>query len=121
MRKRVNDGEIFVTESDKSKRFVILTRDQYIRSGRLHTKKDLKIEKDQIHRVQKTVNDHCEWLTNIFMVGENWNHRERISQSMGDCSEAVAPLYLLIKDHKGWREEDGVPPPHDQYVLEEEV
>ena len=30
---------------------------------------------------------------------------------MIDNSESVAPLYLLIKDHKGWLEESGMPPP----------
>ena len=30
---------------------------------------------------------------------------------MTDRGEVVAPLYLLVKDHKGWRPEDGTPPP----------
>ena len=30
---------------------------------------------------------------------------------MVDQGEVIAPLYLLIKDHKAWRESDGVPPP----------
>ena len=45
------------------------------------------------------------------MCGTNWNHSERVASSMEDNSEAVAPLYLLIKDHKGWSEGDNEPPP----------
>ena len=30
---------------------------------------------------------------------------------MEDVSEAVAPLYLLIKDQKGWKEDDNEPSP----------
>ena len=30
---------------------------------------------------------------------------------MLDGSESVAPLYLLIKDHKGWLESSNTPPP----------
>ena len=111
LRRRVKEGSIIITETDKSKRFVVMTRDQYIQSGLEHTSKDLEVKDEQIHKVQKSVNDHCEWLNMIFKIGENWNHSERISHSMTDRSEAVAPLYLLIKDHKGWKETDSKPPP----------
>ena len=30
---------------------------------------------------------------------------------MTDRGEVVAPLYLLVKDHKGWSSEQGTPPP----------
>ena len=111
LRKRVKDGEIMITETDKSKRFSVLTREQYIDSGKKHTEKDILVNKEQIHKVQKYVNDHCDWMREIFMCGTNWNHCERVAGSMDDNSEAVAPLYLLIKDHKGWKEEDKIPPP----------
>ena len=61
--------------------------------------------------LQKVVNDHCMWLSQIFNVGSNWDHNDRIRQSMNDKGEVVAPLYLLIKDHKGWSEEGNCPPP----------
>ena len=111
LRKKVKEGIIVITETDKSKRFCILTPEQYINSGEEHTKKDKKVNRDQIKKVQKTVNDHCGWLGEIFGCGDNWDHRDRIINSMNDCSDAVAPLYLLVKDHKGWKEESGDPPP----------
>ena len=64
-----------------------------------------------VHKLQKAANDHCFWIRKIFNIGANWNHGDRISQSMSDKGDVVAPLYLLIKDHKGWKEEDGCPPP----------
>ena len=36
---------------------------------------------------------------------------ERVEQSMVEHSEAVAPLYLLVKDHKGLSQESGEAPP----------
>jgi len=111
LQNRVKMGEIVVTETDKSKRFCILTKQQYERSGEKHTKNDREINSDEVPKIQKTVNDHVDWLTEIFKIGEKWNQHERIKQSMKECSESVAPLYLLVKDHKGWHESDGVPPP----------
>ena len=43
--------------------------------------------------------------------GADWNHEDRMSSNMVDNTEIVAPLYLLVKDHKGWSEETGKPPP----------
>ena len=111
LQKRVKNREIVVTETDKSRRFCVLTVEQYLASGRKHTKNDKVISYDDLHNVQKTVNDHGTWLRQIFGIGNNWNHAERISHSMTDRGEVVAPLYLLIKDHKGWSFEDGTPPP----------
>ena len=111
LQRRVAAGELVITETDKSKRFCILTTEQYFEAGRKHVENDLKVGVEEVCVLQKLVNDHCHWLSKIFNVGANWEHSERISQSMCDRGEVVAPLYLLIKDHKGWKEEDGTPPP----------
>ena len=111
LQKRVASGELIITETDKSKRFSILKSDQYYASGQKHVRNDQKVSMEVVSKLQKLVNDHCYWLGKIFGVGVNWDHEERISQSMNDKGDVVAPLYLLIKDHKGWREEDGCPPP----------
>ena len=111
LQKRVASGELVVTETDKSKRFSILRAEQYYASGQKHVKDDVIVDAETVSKLQKTVNDHCHWLGKIFNIGANWEHTERITQSMCDKGEVVAPLYLLIKDHKGWREGDGIPPP----------
>ena len=41
----------------------------------------------------------------------NCKQSERVTNSLHDASESIAPLYLLIKDHKGWREDQRTPPP----------
>ena len=119
LQKRVMNEEIIITETDKSKKFCVLTTNQYYQSGKKHTEKDLKISVDQVKDVQKTVNDHSFWLRRIFGLGAERGHEERIGNSMTDRGEVVAPLYLLVKDHKGWSYEDGVPPPPlDQSAVE---
>ena len=89
----------------------MLTRSQYVQAGAKHVCKDKMISYDQLHSVQKLVNDHSKWLKRIFNIGCEWGHDERIAASMPDKGEVVSPLYLLIKDHKGWSPEDGTPPP----------
>ena len=111
LRKRVNNKEIVITQTDKSRRFCVLRYDQYLDSGHKHTNKDMEIEHSHLKAVQRGVNDHCTWLRKIFNIGASWGHEDRFTSSMTDNSEVVAPLYLLVKDHKGWRQEDGVPPP----------
>ena len=43
LQERVKQGEIVVTETDKSRRFCVLTRSQYNEAGMKHTSKDEKI------------------------------------------------------------------------------
>ena len=111
LQERVRSNELVVTETDKSRRFCVLEKSQYELSGKKHTDKDIRILPDQLHSIQKHVNDHNKWLKRIFNIGSEWGQEGRISNSMVDKGEVVSPLYLLIKDHKSWSEEDGSPPP----------
>jgi len=111
LQKRVLNKEIIITETDKSRRFCVLKYDQYLASGMKHTKNDMIVTCEQVKVLQKCVNDHSKWLRRIFGLGSCWGHEERIGNNMTDKGEVVAPLYLLVKDHKGWSVSDGSPPP----------
>ena len=111
LKKRVENGELVVTETDKSKRFCLLTREQYLESGKKHVQKDVEIQPHDLLQIQSNVNTHCEWLSQIFNVGANWEQSERAGNNFIDKSESVAPMYLLVKDHKGWSESHGCAPP----------
>ena len=43
LKKNIKAGLLVVCDTDKSKRFSLLTRDQYIASGMKHTEKDIEI------------------------------------------------------------------------------
>ena len=111
LQKRVQNNELIITETDKSRRFCVLKYDQYFASGLKHTSKDMKVSNEQVKSLQKVVNDHTVWLRRIFSIGAKWGHEERLENSMVDRGEVVAPLYLLVKDHKGWFGEDQPAPP----------
>ena len=100
-----------ITETDKSKQFAVVSKDQYRLSGLKHTSKDQEISANQPQKLQNVVNFHSEWLSYIFGAGCNCYQSDRVGNSMNENSESVAPLYLLVKDHKGWSESMKTPPP----------
>ena len=57
---RINSGVIMVTPTDKSGRFSVLTRDQYLESGHTHTDKDEMVTWDDI-RYLKNQEMHICW------------------------------------------------------------
>ena len=63
--KRVRNGEIFITSTDKSSRFAILNRKQYLETGHSHTCKDKETNWAEIMYLQSQVNSHMWWLLNI--------------------------------------------------------
>ena len=69
------------------------------------------VKEETVKKVQKVANDHTWWLRRIVRCGEDWGPEDRMASNMCDQTEVVAPLYLLIKDHKGWGKDDQKPPP----------
>ena len=112
LKNRVKSGEIVVATTDKSKRFAILSKKQYIDAGNCHTKNDIEINPRQIKKIQKNVNDHVFWLNQILQPGLNWNHTDRMSKNVQDWGEQVCLMTCLIKDHKNWSPYSTEPPPH---------
>ena len=111
LKKRIKDGSLIICDSDKSKRFIALTRDQYVASGLKHTKNDVEIQPHQVKHIQSVVNDHVWWLTKMSNCGSNWKHEDRMHKNTLDKGEQVCPMVLLIKDHKGWSPDMNTPPP----------
>ena len=48
LKKRVTEGEIIICQTDKSGRFCVLTREQYLEAGLEHTKNDRMISQEEI-------------------------------------------------------------------------
>ena len=111
LKKRIAAGEIIVCETDKSKRFCILTPKQYFESGLKHTKNDIEISPDKVKRVQNFVNDNVNWLREITRLGENWGHSDRMKKNLTDKGEQTCLMTLLMKDHKKWTQDSDLPVP----------
>ena len=111
LRKRIKNGSLVIADTDKSKRFACLSRDQYIASGMKHASKDIEISPSKVKRIQSTVNDHTWWFKSMSNCGSNWGHEDRMARNILDKGEQACPMVLLIKDHKEWSIESGEPPP----------
>ena len=111
LRNRISKGELLVVNTDKSKRFCILSPKQYLESGSAHTDKDLEIDPHQIKKIQTVVNNHTWWAKEILQCGANWGHSDRMSTNLEDNGDQVCKMTLLIKDHKKWSPGSEGPPP----------
>ena len=111
LKKRIANGELMVVDTDKSKKFAILSQKQYIESGKVHTDKDVEIEPHLIKKIQRSVNNHSWWAKEIFQCGYNWGHSQRMSTNLEDSGDQVCSMTLLVKDHKQWSPGSEGPPP----------
>ena len=111
LKKRVRDGTLIISDTDKSKKFALLTPEQYLAAGEVHTSKDLEISPSEIKKIKNVVNDHTWWFKTIMNVRSNWSHEDRISKNVIDKGEQACQMVLLIKDHKKWSADLGKPPP----------
>ena len=102
LKKKVNNGNLLVCQTDKSGRFAILTRQQYLDAGYEHTKKDVEIEVAENEDVERTLNGHLKWFSKIVNMGEYWDQMDRNRRNLLNQGLAVCKMTLLIKDHKSW-------------------
>ena len=110
LRERVMEGEIIVCQTDKSSRFAVLTKQQYLDSGRIHTEKDKKITWKDIKYIQSQVNNHVWWLSHILGYAEKTDS-SRMLKNLQNHSLEVPDMALLVKDHKQWRPDTKKPVP----------
>ena len=107
LKSRIKKGELVVCQSDKSNKFCVLSREQYIAAGLSHCSKDLKVNSTEVKRLQAFVNSNVAWIHDIVGTGHHWNHHDRIIRSTNDQGCQIAPLKILIKDHKNWSQKSG--------------
>ena len=99
LKDRIKHGDIIVSQTDKSSRFAVLTKAQYLQSGKTHTSKDKKISWKDIRFLQSQVNSHVWWLCNILGYGAKTDS-QRVLRNKKNNSLEVPDMALLIKDHK---------------------
>ena len=97
---RIKKGEIVVIKTDKSSKFAVTTRDEYIKMGQDHVAQDKVIDRQELIELEETLNGHSKAWCHIWGSGKDHNHFDRILTSKVTHSENVANLYLMFKDHK---------------------
>ena len=106
--------EIVIFQTDKSGRFAVDSKENYIRASEPHLRNDITITEEEHVRCQKEMNAHAIMWTHILKAGANAGDRaeSRIKGNMtiaaGD--HGLAPLYTLRKDHKVCEDKETGPP-----------
>ena len=111
LKKRVKMGEIVVLPTDKSGCLAVMSGETYKEAGMMHTTRDVQVGWREVRDSQRELNGHVSMLIKIFKIGSYWKHEMRIRETMMGEGQAVCPLSLLYKDHKGWSPEMGTIPP----------
>ena len=110
LKDRMKEGELVVTQTDKSSRFAVLTQQQYLESGKVHTKKDKEISWKEVRYIQTQINSHVWWLSHILGYASKTDPA-RMLRNIQNHHLEVPDMALLIKDHKKWDPSSKTPVP----------
>ena len=111
LRKRIQDKEIVVLETDKSGSLCIMPLDMYMKLGEEHVKNDPKVIWEEVRSIQREIKGHLRALNLIFRSRKETQSEERVWEAKELKSTIIPVLSLLIKDHKQLNP-DGSPKSH---------
>ena len=77
LKDRVKAGDIIICATDKSGRFAVLSRKQYIEAGEEHTKNDKEINLEESKAVERELNGHMRWWADMTGLGEQLDQKDR--------------------------------------------
>ena len=100
--KRQSNGEMIVSNTDKSQHFTVSTPESYSAQGQVHTKSNKVITWKDFNQIQNEVGNHNIAISNIFGLGREHGEKEecRIRETMNQKVTTVAQMSLQQKDHK---------------------
>ena len=102
LKRRVKEKEIIVCRTDKSGRFAVLSREQYIKAGEAHTDKDLEVELEEAEEIQRVLNGHMRWWAKSLNLAGDWDQEDRALRNLLNHGLSICPMTILVKDHKSW-------------------
>ena len=83
----------------------------FMEAGLGHAKNDKVVTWKEVKESQHELNGHVSMLIKCFRIGAYWDHGWRVRETMMGNNQALCPLSLLYKDHKGWSPGKGTVPP----------
>ena len=106
LKKRVEKDEIIIVKTDKSGKLGVISKEKYLEMGKKGNSEDREVNRIELKKIEKSINDHTRMLCKVVNAGEYHGHMDRILSSKLVNSESTAPKYYLYKDHKkveSWR------------------
>ena len=113
MKKLQKRDDAVIFQTDKSSRFSIDAKDNYVTACAKHTTEDEIIEEKEYDKLITEVNAHATMWSKILKAGESSGDYgpQRIKENMLSAEKCDAPpLYALRKDHKPHSEAEAGPP-----------
>jgi hypothetical protein len=107
--KRMKEGKIFITATDKSKKFVVTTPEIYKRAAMIHINKDHEIKWEELSKVEKEIDRHVRQMVRIFDVGSTHNQVGRCKQALVTEDRPPPNVKFYFKDHKEVKEGEECP------------
>ena len=105
--------DITVFKTDKSSRFSVDEKTNYIKATKKHAEQDQTINEQTYSQLQKEVNAHSLMWTEFLKIGEatGENSHQRVRENMISSDRTdPPPLYSLRKDHKNYSNQEEGPP-----------
>ena len=87
LKKKMKAGALIISQTDKSSRFAVMTKEQYLESGRVHTQKDKKILWKDVSHLQTQVNNHVWWVTQAIQYSGNKDPKRMMRNVMNHSLE----------------------------------
>ena len=112
--KREDQGEIVITTTDKSGKFCVVETALYKEAALVHIKDEEVINVEQVGEIETTMNRHAMQIVKAMKMGtvhggEN-GEEDRIRKAFRSSGGRPGPVQFLIKDHKGIKENEKIPP-----------
>lgn len=74
--------------------------DNYVEAMEKHIEGDKEISKDDLNKVENTINGHAVMFQRFLKIGNKWDQQQRVKEAMISKGGKVPKLFGLRKDHK---------------------
>ena len=112
LQRRVKEGEIVITLTDKSGKFAVVDSETYKEAVKVHLK-DEEIAWEEVEGKELLLSRHAVQLTKAFSMGTKHGkegQEDRMRQAFTSKGGRPGPLYVLVKDHKKTADGESIPP-----------
>ena len=108
--KRIKDGEIVVTKTDKSGRFFVSMMEDYREKGMVHVGRDREISRKEVKEIERRLNGLAEIWIKCFQAGKDHGltNEGRIRSGYKTNAGVVPPLYTRKITNQGRKENHGL-------------
>ena len=77
-----------------------MKKEEYLKLGVKMNEIDKEIDRKELKRIERRINEHTKMWCKILNAGETHGHFKRIMNSKVTSSEQAASKYMMYKDHK---------------------